>query len=151
FSAGGSNITASVGPDGVLLVDAGPAETADKVKAALVEVQKQVAMARALTATSPIGGAETRSATQTMLFNYNTPKPATDPVRFIMNTSGRAEHIGGNAKIAKAIPAELSFQDPKEDATHIYAHENVLLRLSGDKGSESTVPFALRPSDVYVA
>ncbi len=151
FSAGGSNVTASIGPDGVLLVDSGPAETADKVKAAIIEVQKQVLMARALTATSPVGGAETRSATQTMLYNFNTPKPAADPVRFIMNTSGRADHVGGNAKVAKAIPAELSFQDPKEDATHIYAHENVLLRLSGAKGNEFTAPFALRPSDTYVA
>ena len=39
----------------------------------------------------------------------------------------------------------------QEDATHIYAHENVLLRLSGDKGEEFTAPFASRPSDVYVA
>jgi cyclase len=151
FTAGGSNVTASIGPDGVLLVDTGPAETADKLKAAILEVQKQVAMARALTIAPPVGGAETKSATQTMLFTYNTPKPSTDPVRFIMNTSGRADHIGANAKVAKAIPAELSFQDPKEDATHIYAHENVLTRLSGAKGDEFTAPFGLRPSDVYVA
>ena len=151
FTAGGSNVTASVGPDGVLLVDTGPAETADKLKAAIAEVQKQVAMARALTTAPPVGGAETKSATQTMLFTYNTPKPSSDPVRFIINTSGRADHVGANAKVAKSIPAELSFQDPKEDATHIYAHENVLTRLSGAKGDEFTVPFALRPSDVYVA
>jgi glyoxylase-like metal-dependent hydrolase (beta-lactamase superfamily II) len=151
FSAGGANVTASIGPDGVLLVDTGPAETADKLKAAIVEVQKQVAMARALTARPPIGGAETKSATQTTLYSFNTPKPADDPVRFIMNTSGRAEHIGGNNKVAIAVPKELSFQDPKEDATHIYAHENVLTRLSGAKGQEFTAPFGLRPSDTYFA
>jgi cyclase len=151
FSGGGSNVTASIGPDGVLLVDTGPAEMADKLKAAIAEVQKQVVMARALTATSPVGGAETKSATQAVLYSYNTPKAASEPVRFIMNTSARLDHIGGNSKVAKAIPAELSFQDPKEDATHIYAHENVLLRLSGTKGDEFTVPFALRPSDTYVA
>src|SRR5437867_3756368 len=94
FTTGGANITASIGPDGVLLVDTGPAETGDKLKTAIAEVQKQVTMARALTAAPPLGGAETKSATQTMLFTYNTPKPSTDPVRFIMNTSGRTEHIG---------------------------------------------------------
>jgi glyoxylase-like metal-dependent hydrolase (beta-lactamase superfamily II) len=151
FSAGGSNITASIGPDGVLLVDTGPAEMADKLKAAIVEVQQQVAMARALTTAPPIGGAETRSATQAMLFTYNTPKRSADPIRFIMNTSGLPDHVGGNAKVAKAIPKELSFQDPQEDATHIYAHENVLGRLSGAKGDEFMVPFASRPSDTYVA
>jgi len=151
FSAGGSNVIASIGPDGILLVDSGPAEMADKVKAAIREVQKQINMARALTATPPVGGAETRSATQTTLFTYNTAGPGNDPVRFIMNTSGRPEHVGGNAKLALAIPKELSFQDPSEDATHIYAHENVLLRLSGARGEEFTVPFALRPSDVYVS
>lgn len=151
FSTGGANVTASIGPDGVLLVDTGPTETADKLKAAIGEVQKQLAMARALTDRAPVGGAETKSATQTALFALNTPKSASEPVRYIMTTSGRAEHIGGNAKVAKDIPKELSFQDPKEDVTHIYAHENVLTRLSGAKGNEFAVPFALRPSDTYSA
>src|SRR6185369_4216562 len=73
ISAGGSNIAASIGPDGVLLVDTGPAELSDKVKAAIGDVQKQITMARALMATPPVGGAETRSATQTALYTYGTP------------------------------------------------------------------------------
>ena len=44
----------------------------------------------------------------------------------------------------------MSFQDPSEVATHVYAHENVLLRLSGAIGDES-VPFEFWPSHTYFA
>lgn len=145
ISAGGSNITASIGPDGVLLADTGPAAVSDKVMAAIRDIQKQIAMARALVQQAPIGGAEVRSATQALL--YNTPRPP-DPVRFILNTNGRADHNGGNAKLAQALPKELSAQDPAEHATHIFAHENVLQRVSGAKG-DSAVPFEFWPSDTY--
>ena len=39
IAAGGGNITASIGPDGVLLVDTGKADMAEKVKAAIQEIQ----------------------------------------------------------------------------------------------------------------
>ena len=42
ISAGGSNITASIGIDGVLLVDTGPAELSEKVVAAIVDIQKSL-------------------------------------------------------------------------------------------------------------
>jgi len=46
ISAGGSNITASIGPDGVLLADTGPEALADKVKTAIQDVQKQLQLAQ---------------------------------------------------------------------------------------------------------
>src|SRR5262245_1780426 len=42
FGAGG-NVTASVGPDGVLLVDTGLAQNTDKLLATIQSLQKQVA------------------------------------------------------------------------------------------------------------
>src|SRR5262245_14792610 len=71
ITAGGSNITASIGPDGVLLVDSGPANLSEKVLAAIREVQKQLAFAQSLVPPRT-GGAETRSATQSVV--YDTPK-----------------------------------------------------------------------------
>src|SRR3989304_6120409 len=41
--AGGTNITASIGPDGVLLVDTGPAELAEPVRTAIRGIQQRLA------------------------------------------------------------------------------------------------------------
>src|SRR5262245_65873479 len=38
----GGNITASIGPDGVLIVDTGLAQNADKVLATIKDIQKQL-------------------------------------------------------------------------------------------------------------
>ena len=63
----GGNIVVQIGPEGVILVDSGSTEMADKVLAAI----------RRLT---PL------------------------PIRYIINTSMDADHVGGNEKLAKAGP-----------------------------------------------
>src|SRR5205823_591595 len=70
----GGNITLSVGPDGVLLVDAGLARMADKVIAAVNQLSRQLSE----------DGAP--------------PKP----IQYIIDTHVHADHTGGNEKIAKA-------------------------------------------------
>jgi glyoxylase-like metal-dependent hydrolase (beta-lactamase superfamily II) len=138
IAAGGGNITASIGPDGVLLVDTGKAEMADRVKATIQELQKQISIYQA---SIPIGGADTRSAVQSL----RTPPPPGGPVHYIFNTHGDADHMGGNAKLAQ-IPRLLSFESPEsagEDASRVFAHENVLLKLTGK------LPFEALPSDTY--
>ena len=149
IAAGGVNLTASIGPDGVLLADTGPAALSDKIQAAIREVQKEQDIARALMEQAPLGGAEVRSATQTLLYGKSQAK-SSGPVRFILNTNVYPDHNGGNPKMAIAIPEQLSAQDPSEIATHVYAHENVLQRASGATG-DHPVPFEFWPSDVYSA
>src|SRR5688500_326382 len=68
IAAGGGNITAWIGPDGVLLVDTGTAEMSDKVKATIRDLQKQVSI---MNASIPRGGADTRTAAQAL----RTPPP----------------------------------------------------------------------------
>jgi glyoxylase-like metal-dependent hydrolase (beta-lactamase superfamily II) len=48
------------------------------------------------------------------------------PVRFIINTSADADHVGGNQAIAK--PDERPFYVAPD--VSVFAHDNVLLRLS---------------------
>ncbi len=140
--AAGTNITASIGPDGVLLVDTGPEELAEPVRTAIRGIQQRLSSFRSA---PPAGGAETLS-TLTALFD---PPPAEiGHIRYILNTSAQPDHIGGNAKLA-IVPRQLSSQDPSETATKIFAHENVLLRLSGAIGDGPEVPFEFRPSNTY--
>ncbi len=66
------------------------------------------------------------------------------PVRFIINTSLRPDHVGGNEALAKMIP-----QDPTRPLA-IIAHENVLNRLTTPVTGSVTPPVQLGlPTDEY--
>ena len=69
----GSNITLSVGKDGVLMVDSGLAQMSDKVIDAIQEFTRQ-----------------------------RDPNGPALPVRYIINTSVDADHTGGNQEIAES-------------------------------------------------
>ena len=91
----GANIVASVGTDGVLLVDAGTAGMTDKVLAAVQQMQREWA---ARNEPKPIGfGAETRSS---VADRHITAPPK--PIRYIINTSADPDHVGGNEKLRNA-------------------------------------------------
>jgi cyclase len=108
----GANIALSVGPDGVLMVDSGLAPMTDKILAAIRQLGQQLSM----------DGAP--------------PKP----IQYIVNTSARPDHTGGNEKIARAgktftggnVAGDLrglGEADPEEGA-QIYAYQTVLNRMS---------------------
>jgi glyoxylase-like metal-dependent hydrolase (beta-lactamase superfamily II) len=140
----GANVTASIGPDGVLLVDTGSGALTEDLVAAVRELELQ--RRRQATLVAPVGGSETRSAAQFL----RAPLPPPVPIRYIINTGADPRHTGGNEKIGQ-VPREMSFQSPLELATRRFAYENVLLRMSGSLGEDPERPYEAWPSDTYVS
>src|SRR5688572_3437969 len=119
----GGNIVAQVGPEGVILVDSGSTEMADRVLAAI----------RRLT---PL------------------------PIRYIINTSMDADHVGGNEKLSKAglsiLPGAVAAGSGLNDdlvanfgAASVLAHENVLTRMTASANQPSPFPLALWPTKTF--
>jgi cyclase len=115
------NIAVQVGNDGILMVDTGSAQMTDQVLATV----KQLA------------------------------KPVTNkPLRFIINTHFHPDHTGGNQK-ARAAGTTITggnvagnIQDATEGAA-IFAHENVMKRMSAPTGSQAPTPSGGWPTDTY--
>ena len=140
----GTNIAASVGPDGVLLVNAGNAQSAPRVIAAIKDLQGQLNAFGFLDVMQPQrGGAETRSR-----FPVNSHPPP-KPVRYIIDTSSLPHSIGGNEAIAKSGVTYTggnvagTIADSSEGAA-VLAHENVLNRMVA-----ADAPFAALPTETF--
>lgn len=143
----GSNITMSVGTDGVLLVDAGRAGMSDTILAAVRRTHQEWLD---VNRPRPLGfGAETRSS----VADRGVLAPA-KPVRYIVNTHAHADSTGGNERLRNSgrtfaggnVAGDI--RDSGEGAA-ILAHENVLKRLSMvPAGQPGPHPDAL-PTDTY--
>lgn len=77
------------------------------------------------------------------------------PIRYIVNTSGSPEHIGGNAKVAAAgsqlVAGNFAGQLGAVGAqsAFIVAHENVLKAVSAPQGGTPAMPFGAWPTETY--
>jgi cyclase len=126
LAGAGGNITVSIGPDGVLLVDSGLAQMTDQVLAAIDQLRQRVSA----------NGAPAK------------------PIRYIINTHLHPDHIGGNEKIGEAgktitggnVIGDIG--DATEGAT-IVAHEKVLDRLS--PSGKPTVSFKALPTLTFLS
>ena len=102
IAGAGANVVASVGKDGVLLVDTGPAQMADKV------LETVRALSRMVTASptpmkSCVGVAQgCRWWSSSELLPTTAAPRAPRPIIGIINTSDDPDHLGGNAVLSAA-------------------------------------------------
>ncbi len=73
----------------------------------------------------------------------------TRPIHFLLNTTGDMDHVGGNLEVGKAgRPAPGSNQAASPN-TPIYAHENVLNRMSLGKGGDPMLEIGYWPTVTF--
>jgi glyoxylase-like metal-dependent hydrolase (beta-lactamase superfamily II) len=142
LTAGGSNVVASIGKDGVLLVDTGAATTSDRLLAAVQTLSRQVTSIR-MPQKSCVGVVEGCSWWNSSTFLPTTAGPAAPkPIVGIINTSFAPDHMGGNLTLSAAGRSHIGLA--AQDAW-IMAHEKATAHLP--KGS--SIPSAAMPSEAY--
>jgi hypothetical protein len=152
--ADGVNVTASVGREGVLLVNSGSAKMTDKLLAAVNQLATSVVSAPAA---NTCAGAACPGAWgwASPYINSVISSPAPPrPLRYIINTNDSAENIGGNERAATAgfFPRGGSFGGAVASVgqrASVIAHENVLNRMSASSGKGAAAPPAALPTDTY--
>jgi len=155
--ADGTNITASVGRDGIAIVNTGSAQMTDKVLTALSELAKSVVSPPA---TNTCFGANCPGMPSWSSPYFNavvaSPRPAR-PIRYIVNTSAAPEHVGGNEKLAASANFRRAggaggFGSAVREigtAATIVAHDGVLTAMSTPADKSAAAPEAAWPVDTF--
>jgi len=151
--ADGTNITVSVGAEGVALVNTGSRQMADKVLTVVSGLANTVA---ASATTNNCFGATCPGAwgwsSPYMNAVITSPGPAR-PIRYIVNTSDAPDHTGGNEKLVSAGSGlrggELGGAVGNVEGAPVIAHENVLTRMSAPAGQQASTPAAAWPTVTY--
>src|SRR6516225_11867779 len=139
----GGNIAASIGKDGILLVDSGKAEMATTVLQTVLQLATSVAASpapnRCLGLHCPDSPYRWTSPSLSAII---ASPAAAKPVRYILNTSADPDHAGGNERLSelpsrtKILGVTIPPVGVAPGAT-IIAHESVLSRMSAPSGKDA--------------
>jgi glyoxylase-like metal-dependent hydrolase (beta-lactamase superfamily II) len=152
FVADGTNVTASVGPQGVLLVNTGSAKMTEKLQAAVHQLATSLAAGK----TNKCNGVDCPGTWGWASPFINTVTSSPDPpkpLRYIVNTSALPDNVGGNEKLAASgfypRAAGLGSATGVGRTATVIAHENVLNRMSAPAGKQAPTPEKAWPTDTY--
>ena len=70
------------------------------------------------------------------------------PIRYMVNTSGDLDHVGGNEALAKS--AGTNVNQFLNQGARIYAQENAYSRLSNPADGTNAAPVAMWPTDAFL-
>ena len=121
--ANGRNFTVSVGGDGVMLVNTGPADMTDRIQETIAELVDRLSQPSTNNCFgmncpgTPTGW--TSPYTNAIISSPAPPRP----LRYILNTSAAPHNVGGNAALAATGIG-------RGGRAAIIAHENVLIAMS---------------------
>ena len=151
----GGNIAASIGPDGILLVDAGTSQMSAKVLSTVLQLVTAVAASPAPNRCTGLHCSESPYRWSSPSLNAMIASPGPPkPIRYIINTGMDADHTGGN-EVLSALPADskiLGVTFPPvgvAPTATVIAHENVLGRMSAETNGKPAVASGLWPTDTY--
>ena len=139
--ADGTNISVSVGEDGIALVNTGSGQMTDKILAAINQLANSVVAAPTTNKCFGAHCPETWGwSSPYMNAVISSPAPP-KPIRQVINTSAAPDHVGGNEKIAGLAASGRRVS--------LIAHENVLNRMSAPAGKQAPTPERAWPTDTY--
>jgi cyclase len=142
LTAGTTNVVASIGKDGIILVDTGAAAMSEKLLSTLLQLDRQVTAMR-MPQKSCVGVVQGCSWWNSSTFLPTTSAPpAPKPIVGIINTSFDADHMGGNVAVSAAGRSHIGIQ-PLE--AWIMAHE----KAPSHQPKSSPLPLAAGPTEAY--